>query len=352
MIDKKSGLEFSLDELEIILQTPKTDPKEIYYSIKSNHDTIFTWDYSKSRKKIIKLYEKAKKSQWNPSDDIDWNLGVDIEKSALGDLGPINTNKFIGTPLEKWGQKEWLEYRIEAKRYNFSQFCAGEQAALMFASKIVETIPWYEAKLYASTQVTDEAKHLDAFSRYLEKIGGGYPVNSNFKNYVNNIINDSRWDIVYLGGQVIGEGLALASFSHMYAMTNEELLKQMLKLIIRDESRHVAFGVVSLMEAYEDLTDLEIKERQEFAYEASIGLLGRFVQIEVWEKMGVNPKDIIPLVINSGKNRFMRQAVFTKVVPNCKKLGLLDRNNGWLRKRFEELGVIQFEDMELTDEEI
>ncbi len=352
MEEKQNGIYFPLDKINLLLDTPKTDPKEIYYSIENNYDTIFTWDYSKDRTKIIKLYEKAKRSQWNPSDDINWNLGVDVEKSVLGDQGPINTDKFIGTPLEKWKQKEWLEYGIETKKYTVSQFCAGEQSALMYASKIVETIPWYEAKLYASTQVIDEARHLDAFTRYLEKIGGGYPVNSNFKNYVNNIISDSRWDIVYLGGQVIAEGLTLASFSHMHAMTNEELLKDMLKLIIRDESRHVAFGVVSLMEAYKDLSDLEIKERQEFAYEASVGLLGRFVQIEVWEKMGVNPKNIIPLVINSGKNRFLRQALFTKVVPNCKKLGLLDRNDGWLRKRFEEMGVIQFEDMELTDEEI
>jgi rubrerythrin len=347
MIDKKSGIEFSLDKLNLLLETPKTDPKEVYYSIKNNHDTIFTWDYSKSRTKIIKLYEKANKSQWNVLDDIDWNLDVDIEKGFLTNLEPVNTNKFINTPLQKWGQKEWLEYGIETQKYYVSQFLAGEQAALLYASKIVETIPWYEAKLYASTQVVDEARHLDAFSRYLEKIGGGYPVNSNFKNYLNNIISDPRWDIVYLGGQVIAEGLTLASFSHMHATSNEELLKQILKLIIKDEARHVAFGVVSLSEAYENMNDLEIKERQEFAYEASIGLLGRFVQMEVWEKMGVNPKDIIPLVINSGKNRFLRQASFTKIVPNCKKLGLLDRNDGWLRKRFEELEVIQFEDMEL-----
>jgi len=347
------GLYFSTDYLENVLDTPVTDPNEVVHYINNNSDSVLTWDYSSVRPKLRKLYEKSKKNQWDPSIDINWDAEFDIEKSVYNDQGEVNTDKFLNTPLEKWGQKEWLNWGIETRKYNISQFCAGEQAGLLFSSKITETIPWYEAKLYASTQVMDEAKHLDSFSRYLnEKLGGGYPVNSNFKQYIDNILSDSRWDFVYLGGQVIGEGLTLASFSHLHSMTKEVILKQMLGYIIKDEARHVAFGVLSLTEAYSDLTDHEIKERQEFAYEASIGLLGRFVQHEVWEKMGVSAKDVVPLVINSGKNRFMRQAVFTKVVPNCKKLGLLDRNNGWLRKKFEEMGVIQFEDMELTDEEI
>lgn len=353
MMDKKNGLEFSLDELDLVLNTPVTDPKEIYHFVENNSDTIFTWDYSHSRAKLHRLYEKAKNSQWNPSTDIDWSIDVDIEKSVLTDQGEINSSKFIGTPLEKWKEKEWLEYSIEARKYNISQFLHGEQGALMFASKTVQNIPWFDAKLYASTQVLDEAKHLEVFSKYLnEKLGGGYQVNSNFKNYMSDIIKDSRWDFTYLGGQVIGEGLSLSSFGYLYQLTKEPLIKQILGYIMKDEARHVAFGVISLSEVYENMNDLEIKERQEFAYEASVGLMGRMVQHEVWDHMGVDSKEITPLVINSGKNRFMRQAVFTKVVPNCKKLGLLDRNDGWLRKRFEEMGVIQFEDMELTDEEI
>jgi hypothetical protein len=347
------GLYISEDLLDEILFAEPTDPNELNHSVKNESDTIFTWDYSVSRQKLRKLYLKGLRSQWNPEEDINWKIDVDIEKSVILDQGPINKDKFIGTPLEKWKEKEWLEYSIQSRKYNVSQFLHGEQGALMFASKTVQNIPWFDAKLYASSQVLDEAKHLDVFSRYLnDKLGGGYTVNTNFKNYMSNIINDPRWDFTYLGGQVIGEGLSLSSFGYLYQITKEPLIKQILDYIIKDESRHVAFGVISLTEVYENMNDLEIKERQEFAYEASFGLMGKLVQHEVWDYMGVDSKIITPLVINSGKNRFMRQAVFTKVVPNCKKLGLLDRNNGWLRKKFEEMGVIQFEDMELTDEEI
>ena len=48
--------------------------------------------------------------------------------------------------------------------------------------------------------------------------------------------------------------------------------------------------------------------------------------------------------------------LFAKIVPNCKKLGLLDAGAtngkpGWLRERFTEIGVIQFEDWADTEEE-
>ena len=38
-------------------------------------------------------------------------------------------------------------------------------------------------------------------------------------------------------------------------------------------------------------------------------------------------------------------------MPNCKKLGLLDASGGWLRERFQEIDVIQFEDWVDTGEE-
>jgi hypothetical protein len=67
--------------------------------------------------------------------------------------------------------------------------------------------------------------------------------------------------------------------------------------------------------------------------------------------MGVPPKEIVPLVMQDPMRALFQQMLFSKIVPNCKKLGLLDRNEAWLRRRFEEMGVIQFEDWADTGEE-
>jgi hypothetical protein len=345
-----------INDIEAILSVSNTDVDEVQHIVKDNADAIFTWDYSLARPQLRKLYEKAKIGQWNATTDLDWDTEIDVEQVVSADQSAaasgLTVGHYDGTVVEKWGDKEWLAFGIDARRWTLSQFLHGEQGALLCTAKITETVPWYDAKLYASTQVVDEARHVEVFARYLdEKMGGGFQVNAHLRMLLDDIINDSRWDMTYLGMQVMVEGLALAAFGFMHQMTDEPLLKKLLRYVMSDEARHVAFGVLSLKEVYDGMTDAEMKDRQEFAFEAAIRMRDRFLQQEVWEKHGVNPRDVVPLVLRDPTRDVFQQMLFSKIVPNCKKLGLLDRNDQWLRRRFEEMSVIQFEDWEDTGTE-
>ncbi len=345
-----------LNDIEAILAIPTCDPNEVQHVVKDNADAIFSWDYSLARPALRRLYEKAKVGQWNATTDLPWDTDVDVEAQVSADLAAavsgLTASHYDGTPVAKWGDKEWTEFAVLQRKWSLSQFMHGEQGALLCTAKITETVPWYDAKLYASTQVVDEARHVEVFARYLdEKLGGGFQINAHLRMLLDDIINDSNWDMTYLGMQVMVEGLALAAFGNLYQFTSEPLLKQLLRYVMSDEARHVAFGVLSLQEAYAEMSDSEIKVRQEFAYEASVRMRDRFMSQEVWERMGINTRDVIPLVLNDPTREVFQQMLFSKIVPNCKKLGLLDRNDSWLRKRYEEMGVIQFENMEDTGEE-
>jgi hypothetical protein len=345
-----------INDIDAILAIPPADPNEVEHVVANNADTIFTWDYSMQRPALRKLYEKAKGGQWNATLDMPWDTDVDIEKTVIQDQEVLGTgldpNMYIGTPLQKWGDKEWLEFGVESRNWMLSQFMHGEQGALICTAKIVETVPWYDAKLYASTQVMDEARHVEVFARYLaEKLGGEYQVNVHLRSLLDDIVNDSRWDMTYLGMQVMVEGLALAAFGFLHQLTGEPLLKKILRYVMSDEARHVAFGVISLKECYDQMTDAEMKDRQEFAFEAGIRMRDRLMQQEVWERMGVDMRTVMPLILEDPTRQVFQSMLFSKIVPNCKKLGLLDRNDKWLRRRFEEMGVIQFEDWEDTAED-
>jgi len=215
-------------------------------------------------------------------------------------------------------------------------------------------VPWIDAKYYAATQVMDEARHVEVFGRYIdEKTNGAYPISPQLGSLLDDIIADGRWDITYLGMQIMVEGLALAAFGFMHMLTTEPLLKKLLRYVMSDEARHVAFGVLSLKEFYEGLGEAEIRERQEFAYEAAVRLRNRFMIQEVWERLGADPKAVVKFLNehqDPGQQVF-QQMLFSKIVPNAKKLGLLDAGDGWLRQKFTELGVIQFEDWTDTAEE-
>ncbi len=345
-----------INDVEAILSVVNTDVDEVEHIVKDNADAIFTWDYSLARPQLRKLYEKAKVGQWNATTDLDWDTEVDVEKVVSADRAAesagFTADHYAGTVVDKWGEKEWLAFSIDQRRWTLSQFLHGEQGALLCTAKIVETVPWYDAKLYAATQTVDEARHVEVFHRYLdEKMGGTFQVNAHLRMLLDDIIEDSRWDMTYLGMQVMVEGLALAAFGFMHQMTEEPLLKKMLRYVMSDEARHVAFGVLSLKEVYDGMTDAEMMERQEFAFEAAIRMRDRFLSQEVWERHGVNPRDVVPLVLRDPTRDLFQMMLFSKIVPNCKKLGLLDRNDQWLRRRFEEMNVIQFEDWEDTGSE-
>ena len=346
----------NVNDLEAILAVTNTDVDAVISTVKDNAEAIFTWDYEKGeRPKLNRLYEKAKGSQWNGETDLPWDTDVDQEAVVLANAGQGGVNPDMnldGTPFATWTEKEWLQFGIESQNWTLSQFMHGEQGALLCTAKIVETVPWIDAKYYASTQVMDEARHVEVFAKYLDtKLSGHYPINAHLKMLLDDIINDSRWDMTYLGMQIMVEGLALAAFGFIQQLTTEPLLKQLLKYVMSDEARHVAFGVLSLQEYYTELTAAELRERQEFAFEAAVRMRDRFLQQEVFDRMGIDPKVAIPLVMQAPERAMFQAMLFSKIVPNCKKLGLLDAADGWLRTKFQELGVIQFEDWADTGEE-
>jgi hypothetical protein len=329
-----------------------TEELDTIHSVRAEFDTVFTWDYEQSRAALVKLYEKAKTSQWNASTDLDWSVDVDAEKigQELGGGGTLRFQALAeaeGSPVRHFGDAEWLQVSVELQKSLLSQFMHGEQGALLCTARIVETVPWIDAKYYAATQVMDEARHVEVFARYLEeKLGSQYGINENLKGILDDILRDPRWDIAYLGMQIMVEGLALAAFGMMHQITTEPLLKKLLRYVMSDEARHVAFGVLSLQEYYRGLSTAELRERQEFAFDVARRLQRRFAHTEMWARMGVDPDAIYRTMdeVQPPAQRMFQQLLFSKIVPNCKKLGLLDTADGWLRQRFTEIGVIEFED--------
>jgi hypothetical protein len=346
-----------VNDLEAILAVATTEDGSVDHEVESRHGALFTWDYDKgARPRLDRLYEKAKTSQWNAQTDLPWDTDVDPEAVVSANREVMGARGFdidvTGTPFAKWDDADWLRLGVESQNWMLSQFLHGEQGALLCTARIVETVPWIDAKYYAATQVMDEARHVEVFSKYLsEKLSGAYPINAHLGLLLDDIIGDSRWDMTYLGMQIMVEGLALAAFGFLHDTTTEPLLKKLLRYVMSDEARHVAFGVLSLQEFYAGLSEAELKERKEFAFEAAVRMRDRFLQQEVWERLGVPVRDAMDIVSRSPERQLFQRMLFAKIVPNCKKLGLLDNGDSWLRDRFAELGVIEFENLQDTGEE-
>jgi hypothetical protein len=360
-VTEPSGTEPSGTESEVVsgsiedLSRTASDEEKAAFvrAVGASFDTLFTWDYDKGeRPKLNKLYEKAKSSQWNAETDIDWSIGGQIDK-ARDPANPLNT---LGYSEEGVFGKLSPEQRATMGHasiaWTLSQFLHGEQGALACTAKIVQSVPWIDAKYYAATQVMDEARHVEVYAKYLQdKLEWEFPVNVHLRDLLDEVVSDPRWDFTYLGMQIMVEGLALAAFGFQYQLSPDPLLKQITRYVMADEARHVAFGVLSLQEAYADLTAAEIKERQEFVFEAALRMRDRFLSQEVWEALDMPVKECTEIMLHNPAQLEFRRILFSKIVPNLKKLGLLDAGDGWLRTKFGEIGVLEYETWEDTSAE-
>jgi hypothetical protein len=343
-----------------VTTTELPDRAEVDASIKlitDNAQRVFLWNYDRSRGQLVTLYNKAMASQWHSMTELDWATEVDPEELVATSPQQNATVQLAraaatlpGSPLAHWGDKEFTQLGIEALKASLSQFMHGEQGAMMTAAKIVETVPWIDAKYYAATQTMDEARHTEVFAKYLHtKLGEAYPMSPFLEDQITSLLEDGRWDIAYLGMQIVIESLALAAFGSMLRATEEPLLKKLLRYVMSDEARHVAFGVLSLAEYYQGLTQAELKERQEFLLENTLRNRARSTTPEIWERMGVNAAEVVPYLMEAAAkvdvHLFVgfQHAFFSKLVPNVRKLGLLDANNGHLREKWGEAGLLQYE---------
>jgi P-aminobenzoate N-oxygenase AurF len=316
-----------------------------HLDVESPSTTVFDFDYTDGREQLLRLYDKGTRRQWIAEDRLDWSLEIDPD-NPLG--MPDEINPLYGSPWwEKMNDRERGELRRHFEAWRFSQFMHGEQGALVCTAKIVQTVPDIDSKFYAATQVIDEARHVEVYSRYLhEKVQLVYPLNQHLGALLQDVVADARWDMTYLGMQVIIEGLALAAFGLIRNMATEPLGKALNAYVMQDEARHVMFGRLALRDYYPQLTDAERDEREEFCVDACYLMRDRFLGNEVWERLGL-PKEASEYVEQSTLMKEFRSYLFMRIVPILKDIGLWGPR---IQGAFTEMGIIQFAETDLDAE--
>ena len=322
--------------LRDIYPIPDIDP---CWTVPQNFEASFDWEYDEGRKQMMHLYQKGKDMQWDALNRIDWTLELDPENPM--EL-PDELSGIYHTPIwAKFNNKEKAEFRRHMQAWTMSQFMQGEQAALICAAKIVQQVPDLDAKFYASTQVMDEARHVEAYKKYLGIMGVAYPMTKPLQTLVDQALRDSRWDMTYLAMQVVIEGLALAAFGNIRDISKNQLSQQVNAYVMEDESRHVAFGRLTLKEYYPHLTQKERDEREEFLVEACYHMRDRFEARELYEHLGLPVQETVEAQQNSEFQRHFRSMLFQLIVPIVRDIGLWSDK---IQAAYSDMGVIGFAD--------
>ncbi len=308
------------------------------WSVDGEAATQFTWEYDDGRADLLNLYDKGKKQQWDAADRIDWSQDLDPENPMLM---PDQGISIYGSPIwEKMTATERADLRRHSQAWQISQFMHGEQGALICTAKIVQTVPDIDSKFYAATQVMDEARHVEAYSRLLhDKFDLAYPISKPLLALLEDTIRDSRWDFTYLGMQILIEGLALAAFQRIRDAAENSLAASVNAYVMQDEARHVAFGRLALRDYYPELTQHERDQREEFAVQACYLMRDRFNTPEVWDILGLPTEECQAYVENSEQMQMFRTRLFSRIVPTMKDIGLWGPK---VQAAYADMGVLEF----------
>jgi hypothetical protein len=302
------------------------------HRIESHFETLFERDYTVHAPDMRRLYENAKRDQWNVSKDIDWSQPVDLDKGIFAD-GLVD-----GYGSDIWGKleaKQQRELNLEFSCWRLSQLLHGEEGAMLACSQLVDMVPTNDAKFFQSTQVVDEARHTEVLSRYLlEKCGGRvYPMSRNIKLLFDFLLGQGKWFIKTAGLQLIAETFAVGLFRMLAETSIDPLLRTICKRILADESRHMGFSVLGLPDMIASLSPSDMAELEDFTADACrLVLRGQFAK-EAFEKLGFSGTEIEQVeqarVEQAKANDYVlfrqifRREMYTQVVANLKKVGLM-----------------------------
>lgn len=310
----------------------------------ASHKAHFDWTYPSDQPEMAELYRRAKTGQWD-GDSLPWHIDVD----PMNPERELLRREFISFEgMEDAGVKlnavEERKLAASLATWMLSQFLHGEQGALFAAAQVTEAVQFFDGKLYGATQVMDEGRHVEVFNRYLDtKLNKMYQINDNLFVIIDSLMTDSRWDMKFLGMQIMVEGLALGAFGSLYRQTREPLLKELLGMVIRDEARHVHYGVCALREHFtKHITERERQEREDWAFEVALLMRNRFTAYEVYEEWfegQMTRAQWRDVVYRSKGMQEFRMVMFSRLVPNLREIGLLTPR---IIPRYEEVGLMQY----------
>jgi len=233
-------------------------------SYKALMEVSWNFDYKTTVPKLQDLYTRAKENQWN-ADSLNWDVDIDPSNPFVR---RENTQYYDMPFFKKLADPQQEAFIAHSTAQMLSQFLHGEQGALMTAATITHGVQDVKAKYYAATQTVDEARHVEVYERYINKIAMHYPMNAWLKRLIDVTLQTEDYRKVMIGMNLIVEGLALGAFNNMYRQTDEPLLKSITFNVMRDESRHVSFGHVYLTPMVAALHQDDKEELAQFAFDA------------------------------------------------------------------------------------
>jgi hypothetical protein len=289
-------------------------------------DLHWTWEYGSEVEELRNLYERGKKGQWNAETDIDWDTPFPRDEWFMPRVGALLLPSLLadaGADEATCREAAWDEFA-----HLISQLLHGEQAAMQLCGQLTNACPMMDAKFYAGSQVIDEVRHTEVLSKFLQrKMGTLYPIDPTLKVLLDMLLAAPTWKMKTLGMQCLFEGMAVGIFDQIAKATSNPLLRDIIRRVQIDESRHAAFGVLSMRQVVKESSREEMEEMEDFAFSV-LETLNANQQLDMLRLLGpkydLDPETVVQVMLSLPEWPVINSEVFMHtVVPNLKRLGLI-----------------------------
>ena len=318
---------------------------ELGHAIDIQNTAYFRHTYDGDHSEMRRLYEQAKRDQWNAATDIDWARPLEGDGGLIADdLVDIHGTRY----WDRLSEAQRVELNRRVSQWRLSTLVHGEHGAMLVCSQLVENVRGQDAKLFQATQVVDEARHNEVLQRYLglRLEGRTYPLAGNVKEIFDTLLGTSAWYLKTIGLQLVAETFAVSLFRMLAETSKDEVLREVCKRILQDEARHMGFGMLSLPAVVGEATEAERREMEDFAVWALVRTLTGIFPLPAYEEMGFSRADIDDIKRlrraraaggdATAFRKFFRRDLHTALVRNLQKIGLLTSR---VAPQLESLGI-------------
>jgi hypothetical protein len=168
-------------------------------------------------------------------------------------------NDVLSRLMDKHGGASLPKDKIESIQNIFSVIYWGEYAAWNISSELALGIDTFGAKMAATSQAHDEARHFYVMEKYLNNIGcKPKPLPHNSSKALNFVLDANTLPKKLLGMQLMVEPIAVTIFKLVIQSKVEPVLCDLLRYYERDESRHIALGVKYLPKLIKTMNYYEV----------------------------------------------------------------------------------------------
>ncbi len=313
-------------------------------------DLHWTWEYGSEIEELRSLYERGKRGQWNAETDIDWSQAFPRDQWFV----PRENVLLMPTVLTLMGADEETcrAAAFDEFAHLLSQLLHGEQAAMQLCGQLTNACPTMDAKFYAGSQVIDEVRHVEVMSKFLQrKVGTIYPINATVKVLLDKLLEAPTWKLKTLGMQTLFEGIAVGILDMIARATTNPLLRDIARRVQIDESRHAAFGILSMRQVVRDATPEEMAEMEDFAF-SILETLNASQQLEMLRlfgpKYGLDPDNVTGSILAMPNFAAVNSEVYMHtVIPNLMRLNLITERT---EDQYRRIGILYGDRFEASSE--